>query len=161
MHKYNVFNSQIILDSSNESFVILASYSIADPETEENSRNLSLSRATILPGVSERGVSSDKSTRRFRYASSRTCVRGKIRRCRNSREGKGTSGRRAWSWSGSRTDDTPRSPPRIVYRRNNIVSSIIDRIKTGKILSEATTKQRIPKKFSLPINFPFFNLNLF
>lgn len=45
MHKYNVFNSQIILDSSNESCVILASYSIADPETEENSRNLSLSLA--------------------------------------------------------------------------------------------------------------------
>lgn len=41
--------------SSNESFVIFASYSIptiADPETEENSRNLSLS--LILPGVGER-----------------------------------------------------------------------------------------------------------
>lgn len=35
---------------------------------------------------SERGVSRDKSTRRFRYASSRTCVRGKIHRCRNSKE---------------------------------------------------------------------------
>lgn len=44
---------------------------------------------------SERGVSSDKSTRRFRYASSRTCVRGKIHRCRNSKEERDEVGVRA------------------------------------------------------------------
>lgn len=44
MHKYNVFNSQIILDSSNESFVILAHHIRSRKQKRIRGISLSLAR---------------------------------------------------------------------------------------------------------------------
>lgn len=118
--------------------------------------------------VSGRGVSSDKSTRRFRYASSRTCVRGKIRRCRNSKEERDE---REWACvracvivirikNRRRTESSSLSPSQIAnYRRSIFITSSLrsntknkkkkKRKRSRRILNKAT-KRRISRFHNIP-----------
>lgn len=125
--------------------------------------------------VSGRGVSSDKSTRRFRYASSRTCVRGKIHRCRNSKEERDE---REWACvracvivirikNRRRTESSSLSPSQIAnYRRSIFITSSLrsntkNKKKKKRKRSRRNFKQSdVTKDFSLPQCSTIFEIKI-